>query len=107
MSNTTAVIMIGNSDDNLNQLEWSEFIDDMNGIADLADAVHGRWFSTPDSPYQNAAWCIEIDDERLPGLYQTLASLAHRYGQESIAVVVNQPHLVAAAAEREGIPSAP
>lgn len=67
LSNTTVVIMIGNSDDKLSQLEWAEYIKDVDQAVLLSmesidndSHLHGRWFSLADSPYQNAAWCAEI-----------------------------------------------
>lgn len=111
---TTAVIMIGNSDDKLTQREWADFVSNVDTwtnnwtrMPDWDAKIHGRWFSAPDNPYQNAAWCIEINEAVLHHVYRILAGLALTYRQDSIAVVTNQPHLVAAAAFQVGTPYAP
>lgn len=96
--------MIGNSDDKLSQQEWSDFIKGMDNLMFVLEGahVHGRWFSGQDTPYQNAAWCVEIKEEQLPILYAELARLARLFSQDSIAVVVNQVHMVIADADSEG-----
>lgn len=55
------LISIGNSDDKLTQREWSEMVTDMRDILDWPGVqLHGEWFSRPDSPWQNANWCVEV-----------------------------------------------
>lgn len=55
-----AYISIGNSDDKLTQAEWSAFcLDVAVEVAGLGH-VHGAWFSVPNSPWQNACWCVEF-----------------------------------------------
>lgn len=101
---TTAVVVIGNSDDKLTQREWADFIKGMDNLTWVLEGtqVHGRWFSGQDTPYQNAAWCVEIKEEHLPTMYAELARLARLFSQDSIAVVVNQAHMVVADADSEG-----
>jgi hypothetical protein len=80
-------ISIGNSDDKLGQQEWSEF----HGNVDMllrryAETVHGAWVSESSSPWQNACWCIEVNDKAtsIP-LKSTLRRYAAAFQQESIA----------------------
>lgn len=80
-------ISIGNSDDKLTQAEWAQFYAMVNGaIQQHATAIHGRWASMPDDPWQNACWCIEPvterDAERLKG---KLRLEAKAWRQDSIA----------------------
>lgn len=95
-------ISIGNSDDKLTQAHWALFASDLRGLLDdLVEAggkVHGVWYSAPDSPYQNMCVCLELpDDERMLGrLKHTLASLAFRYRQDSIAFAIAQTELIQA-----------
>jgi hypothetical protein len=85
-------ISIGNSDDKLSQDEWASFWAQTNSmIADTADEMHGIWMSSPNSPYQNACWCVELDEDMLDRdknerlLRIGLAGLAKAYKQDSIA----------------------
>lgn len=79
-----AYVSIGNSDDKLAQREWSEFVRDVDRALD-GTHVHGRWFSGPDVPWQSACWCFELSYAHINRLHQTLARLAAKYRQDSIA----------------------
>lgn len=91
----TVYISIGNSDDKLGQERWARFVADVDAhttsLEDDREAViHGRWLSAPDSPYQNACWCLQIHEDPHTGsragwLREVLASLAYTYEQDSIA----------------------
>lgn len=95
-------ISIGNSDDKLTQGQWAVFVSDLHGLVDDAcgegASCHGVWYSAPDSPFQNMCVCLELpDDERmLRRLKHTLASLAFRYRQDSIAFATARTELVQA-----------
>lgn len=81
---TTVYISIGNSDDKLTQTEWAAFVNDVDMLLDgRLITIHGRWFSSPDTGYQNACWCIE--KEKALVLRSELRRLAGRYHQDSIA----------------------
>jgi hypothetical protein len=86
-------ISIGNSDDKLTQAEWSDFVGQTDAAVREYAHVHGAWHSAPDSRWQNACWCVEVSTtfkvgpaER--GLRATLARLAGRYRQDSIALAL-------------------
>jgi hypothetical protein len=88
MAEKTYYVSIGNSDDKLSQQEWSKFIDELDFL--FADAsrrvrVHGRWFSAPDTRWQNACWCVEITPELLGSIQRHLVRIAGKYGQDSLA----------------------
>lgn len=92
-------ISIGNSDDKLTQAEWAEFVThvdialmDREQLHDPYAPIirrHGNWRSRPDDPWQNACWCIELDDESTDGeighIKADLAQLAEGFRQDSIA----------------------
>lgn len=81
-------VSIGNSDDNLAQKEWSEFCGDLLWAVDtFGERRHGVWFSNPNSQWQNACYCFEILEEKIPEMKKQLTVLARQYGQESIAWV--------------------
>jgi len=85
----TIYISIGNSDDKLTQSKWQDYVVAMDNLVDYYIAhTHGRWFSAPDTPYQNACWCIEVDERDLDAIRCELALLAQRFGQDSIALAV-------------------
>lgn len=78
-------IGIGNSDDKLTQRGWADFIGAIDfEIAAEHCQIHGRWFSAPDSAFQNAGFLIDrpVDVESMK---RHLASIAGRYRQDSIA----------------------
>jgi hypothetical protein len=80
------LISIGNSDDKLTQADWSQFIKQTREICNLAVQVHGEWFSAPDSPWQNANWCVEFSEPTWEDEARAaLRVLAAKYGQDSIA----------------------
>ncbi len=79
-------VAIGNSDDKLGQSRWACFqIDTKDAIMAAADTIHGDWHSYPDSIYQNACFCFEIDPDKVPELKGTLAAIATEYQQDAIA----------------------
>jgi hypothetical protein len=91
----TVYISIGNSDDQLTQLEWAQFADSVDRAVSRAAHyegvhVHGRWYSLPTEPWQNACWCLEFDRELIQAGHvdqfrNTLAALARDARQDSIA----------------------
>ena len=92
-------IGIGNSDNHLSQADWATFIDDID-ILVKPFRIHGRWFSAPDSAFQNAAWCIEFEhhpSDAIDALRPCLALLAKRYQQDSIALTCGRPEFIGAA----------
>lgn len=80
---------IGNSDDKLPQRDWVLFqLDTRQAIKDAAGYVIGDWHSFPDSIFQNACICFDLDDDKAPELKGTLAAIATQYRQDSIAWAV-------------------
>ena len=85
------LIQIGNSDDKLPQARWATFISGVRALLedfemDERIKIHGEWFSKPDSPWQNANWCVEpVDDEAKVELQTWLPYLCQQFDQESIA----------------------
>ena len=90
----TVYVSIGNSDDRLSQLDWSGFFSFVDRAISAAGdyngtTIHGRWASLPHEPWQNACWCLEIDEVALADvvgvLRAELADAARFYRQESVA----------------------
>lgn len=92
-------ISIGNSDDRLGQAAWSRFhnaihglltggqdpIDGWGALAFSRPEMHGHWLSVPSEPWQNACWCVQIEEHDAPAMKGELAMLAQFFGQDSIA----------------------
>lgn len=80
-------IAIGNSDDKLTQREWAKFWEFTDiDVRKYAHLVLGAWMSLPSSQWQNASWCIDIEDAgHIAKLKESLSELAGMYLQDSIA----------------------
>jgi len=82
-------ISIGNSDDKLPQADWAMFHSAVDGvIRRVGRRVHGAWVSPSTDPWQNACWCVELDEDAVGDavwLRGQLANLAVAYQQDSIA----------------------
>jgi len=88
-------VSIGNSDDKLSQVEWSSYVTEMDvTLADRSEIPdspvlrrHGAWLSRSDAPWQNACWCVELEDadDAVKELQGRLRELLSSYRQDSIA----------------------
>lgn len=93
---STIYISIGNSDDKLSQSDWSSYVLDVDRAFEQAvryegARVHGRWYSLPTEPWQNACWCAEWHPDLahvVEALKRKLANIAGDYRQDSIAWAV-------------------
>lgn len=84
---TTVYVSIGNSDDKLQQGEWSAFYGDVDQAirkSDCVGAIHGAWISESRAPWQNACWAFDLFAAPT-NLRAELRALAHAYRQDSIA----------------------
>lgn len=80
-------IEIGNSDDKLTQREWSRFIAAVDSVIDsYSTRVFGRWFSSPESIYQNACFHFEVSGRVFNAMEEKLGVIAKRFNQSSIAL---------------------
>lgn len=84
----TATILIGNSDDQLSQKEWSSFYNEVNVLTSIhTNMTHFAGASIPDKPWQNACWVVDVNNAQRVVLKHKLAELRDKYRQESIAWV--------------------
>ncbi len=82
----TVYASIGNSDDKLSQKRWSQFVREFVAqIQRHAQLVFGVWHSLPNSPYQNACVCFQVDSDGAQGLQLILGELRARFDQDSVA----------------------
>ena len=85
----TVYASIGNSDDKLTQVRWSGYTRRfVNEINQYASHVHGIWYAAPDSPFQNACVCFEIDADDAAFVRAQLAGVCRAFEQDSIAWAV-------------------
>lgn len=85
---STGVVLIGNSDNKLNQAQWSAFCVRVGVlVSGWSDSVHFSGASESMSIYQNAAWVFVIGEKWWPELRRELREVAKKFGQDSIAVV--------------------
>lgn len=85
----TATIQIGNSDDKLTQVIWSEYVSIVSSIVQtFANETHFFGASANYEPWQNACWVIEIGDIEYNLLLANLAAARKKYSQDSIAITV-------------------
>ena len=91
----TVTIQIGNSDDKLTQVEWSEFVnyfnECINKFISLIDNRHIHFFGMPpgDAPWQNACWVLELHNldkgANVEIIKQELRAIAKTYNQNCFA----------------------
>lgn len=91
------IIAIGNSDDKLTQLEWSEYCREVDALIrqaltqGLFTQEQGVWASETKSQFQNAAWSLTMPaGTDLTYFKMLLADIAHAYAQDSIAMTVGE-----------------
>ena len=93
----TVYVSIGNSDDKLSQREWSDFTKETYAeVLHCSAQLHGTWASISTDPYQNACYCFEIRENRIPALKRALGKIAARHNQDSIAWAVADTEFVPA-----------
>lgn len=87
----TVTIQIGNSDDKLSQLQWSNFVSDIDrAIFECPCDIHFSGFSQPNVEWQNACWVIAIEAGYIDDLKANLQHWREKYDQESLAFTIGQ-----------------
>jgi hypothetical protein len=83
----TVYVSIGNSDDKLTQDEWRDYQLQVRAyLRTHAQQVHGEWYSTPTSKYQNACFCVVLrDGDRAELVKMGLAEIRESFRQDSVA----------------------
>lgn len=98
----TAIICIGNSDHKLTQIEWSEYVKDIDTFVDRwRFNVYFRGFPESAARWQNACWVLDArnlfgEPVGLAGdiFRSELGRIAKRYKQDSIALVLGDSSMV-------------
>ena len=82
----TVTIQIGNTDDKLTQTEWAAFVLMMRAqILQHCQAVH--FFGAPANweLWQNVAWVVMCETDKLPALKAAVADARNTFRQDSAA----------------------
>lgn len=88
-------ISIGNSDDKLTQIEWSQYCVEMITRVVSIGYKHGEWYSVPYSAYQNACWCVEFTTgSSIIEAREVSTEIRKKYRQGSIAWAVAQTEFI-------------
>lgn len=94
---STAVVIIGNTDNKLTQQEWSRFYTSVDSALtgasvsmEFSGASHGA------APWQNACWVATLRRGVEMDLRHALAQLAAQFEQDSIALLVGETEFVEA-----------
>ncbi len=88
-------ILIGNTDNQLAQQEWCEFVSETRlHIERFATKEH--FFGGPPNYQleQNVCWVIDVADQRLSALKEGLRSIREKFRQDSVALLVSQTEFV-------------
>jgi len=86
----TVTLQIGNSDDKLTQLEWSNFIDTIDKAISIFKGVpHFAGGSASEKPWQNYCFVFELDDDPLvtKSFQRQLKDIRVQYRQDSVVWV--------------------
>ena len=84
----TVTIQIGNSDDKLTQLQWSNFVDKIDAsIAAFKGQPHFSGGSDNAKPWQNYCWVFLLEDDPLitESFHRLLSVIRAKYQQDSVA----------------------
>lgn len=82
----TIIIQIGNSDDRLSQIEWSEFVNEVQQAVEIfANEIHFFGASSNWMRWQNAAWILSCDESNIRGFKHDMSKLGKQFKQDSIA----------------------
>jgi hypothetical protein len=76
-------VSIGNSDNKLTQVEWSEFVQEVHTAIKNIGKIHFFGGASNWEPWQNAAWIFEIENKFTNIFMAHLADIRKKYNQES------------------------
>lgn len=94
MAPKAIVVSIGNSDNKLTQVEWSEFVGRVNTYLVSAGHVHFFGGSATYERWQNVVWWVDIPVLVIPQARFVLSGIAKVYKQDSIALLVGDTEFI-------------
>jgi hypothetical protein len=91
----TVYISIGNSDDQLTQLQWAAYCAEVRErFQEHSGQVYGEWHSLPNAPYQNACFAALFADEDAARLKRQLTGIRERRGQDAVAWATAETEMI-------------
>lgn len=81
-------VSIGNTDNRLSQVEWHEFVTEMDAAIGAKGKIHFFGDSPNWMPWQNVAWIVEIKPENVEGLLANIKDVRAKYLQDSAFVML-------------------
>ena len=86
MRKITVSLQIGNSDDKLTQLQWSDFVTVIGNIIQMHKGeIHFFATSEGSQPWQNAAWIFNVSENSLKILQKHVTETRKDFKQDSVA----------------------
>lgn len=83
------VISIGNSDNKLTQIEWSDFVGEIRTAIEQVNAtVHFFGGASTWEQWQNVAWVIDVKPKDVDKFLHVVQRTRKKYRQDSAFVVV-------------------
>ena len=90
----TATVQIGNSDDKLTQKQWADFVAQIDEMIRRVGEIHFFGGAGNFSPWQNAAWVFNIEDEHIDYLESCLVDIRCKFKQDSVAVTYGETRFI-------------
>lgn len=91
----TVVVQIGNSDNELSQVEWSQFVSCVrDAIGEHSEHIHFDGGSRHDAPWQNACFVSEVSSDKQERLMVDIRSHREMFRQDSVAVTIGETAFV-------------
>lgn len=91
MATQTVVIQIGNSDNKLSQVEWSQFVSYVrDAIGEHSEHIHFDGGSRHDAPWQNACFVSEVSNEKMERLMNDIHLHRAMFRQDSVAITTGE-----------------
>jgi len=82
----TITIIAGNSDNKLPQNQWAQLTRQLyQRIACRANGFEFEGGPATDSPFQNYAWIIRINDDQAVALQEEIKAVREHFRQDSVA----------------------
>ena len=89
----TLTIQIGNSDNKLTQVRWSEYVAEVRDLVEFhSEEVHFSGGSENWQPWQNVSWVVVVNED--VHLLSDLSITRKKYNQDSVAITKGQTEFV-------------
>lgn len=91
----TVTLQIGNTDSKLSQMEYSNFVEQVNKVVSTyASETHFSGGSASWKPWVNYCWVFNIEDNLVDKIKYSLKIVRKQYRQDSVAWTVGETEFV-------------